>query len=109
MTSQQPHRKRPRRRKRNGKRQRRLREIRLKRLADNPACFYCGWPLDVESSTLDHGIPEAAGGTDCESNLFLACRRCNRRKADRPLSEVTIHPRRGEGAINPHRIPATRD
>jgi len=42
-------------------------------------CGYClrmgeltGMPM-----TLDHIIPEAAGGSSSEENLWLACRRCN--------------------------------
>jgi 5-methylcytosine-specific restriction endonuclease McrA len=47
-------------------------------------CGYCqtqaviiGMPLE-----LDHLIPEAAGGSSDEANLWLACSRCNRYKGD---------------------------
>jgi hypothetical protein len=33
--------------------------------------------------TLDHIIPEAAGGPSSEENLWLACRRCNEFKGAR--------------------------
>ena len=42
----------------------------------------CGYCLRTEElmgmpMTLDHIIPEAAGGSSSEENLWLACRRCN--------------------------------
>jgi 5-methylcytosine-specific restriction endonuclease McrA len=37
--------------------------------------------------TIDHIVPKAAGGTDAESNLWLACRTCNEFKG------VTTHAR----------------
>jgi len=42
----------------------------------------CGYCLRTEelmgmTMTLDHIIPEAAGGPSSEENLWLACRRCN--------------------------------
>ena len=42
----------------------------------------CGYCLRTEElmgmpMTLDHIIPEAAGGPSSEENLWLACRRCN--------------------------------
>lgn len=48
-------------------------------------CGYCqtqeliiGMPLQIE-----HIYPEAAGGDSDETNLWLACPRCNRYKSDR--------------------------
>lgn len=35
------------------------------------------------SLVFDHIIPEAAGGQTTRENLWLACERCNRHKADR--------------------------
>lgn len=47
-------------------------------------CGYCqtqeviiGMPLEIE-----HIVPEAAGGSSDEMNLWLACPRCNRYKGD---------------------------
>lgn len=55
-------------------------------------CFYCNKPIrcivchpDVSIrsvATLDHLIPRSKGGTLANSNLVLACPKCNRKKAD---------------------------
>lgn len=45
-------------------------------------CFYCDAPVGAKG-TLDHLIPQAYGGIDDPSNVVLAHRRCNQRKADR--------------------------
>lgn len=45
-------------------------------------CFYCNAPVGAQG-TLDHLIPRAYGGIDDPSNVVLAHRRCNQRKADR--------------------------
>ena len=46
------------------------------------AGHHCGYCLRTEAlmgmpMTLDHIIPQAAGGSTTEENLWLACRRCN--------------------------------
>lgn len=51
------------------------------RVADE-ARHRCGYCLRTEElmgmlMTLDHIIPEAAGGPSSEENLWLACRRCS--------------------------------
>ncbi len=79
---------------------RRRRRIRLRKLADDPHCFWCGAELTVEWATLDHLIPRAAGGTDEIVNLLLSCGRCNRRKADGPLTGLAAHAKRGCGLAN---------
>lgn len=78
---------------------RRRRLIRLRLLAVDPCCWYCGRQLRPETSTLDHFKPRAAGGDDDESNLLLACWRCNRRKADHPIELLACHRRRGIGLV----------
>ncbi|WP_142525919.1 RNA-guided endonuclease IscB, partial [Methylacidimicrobium cyclopophantes] len=48
-------------------------------------CAYCGAenvPLEI-----DHIHPRSKGGSDRVSNLTLACRSCNQRKADRDVAE----------------------
>jgi 5-methylcytosine-specific restriction endonuclease McrA len=48
-------------------------------------CVYCSKeniPLEVE-----HIHPKSQGGSDRVSNLTLACRCCNQKKSDQPLSE----------------------
>jgi 5-methylcytosine-specific restriction endonuclease McrA len=68
-----------------------------------PTCWYCGWPLTLDTSTLEHLKPRSKGGTHHRSNLRLACRVCNRNKADRLLSEVTVQARRGGGVCRRRR------
>ena len=59
------------------------RELRLKILArDANTCAYCGLPADQ----VDHIVPVAAGGSDHPDNLTAACRRCNLKKKDKPLT-----------------------
>ena len=46
-------------------------------------CSYCGAvniPLEVE-----HIIPKSTGGSNCVSNLTLACRACNRKKGNQSV------------------------
>lgn len=50
--------------------------------------FRCGYCLTSQRVIgplleIDHIIPEAAGGTSDEGNLYLACPMCNSHKADR--------------------------
>ena len=67
---------------RNVKRRRKVYE----RLAarDGPGCFYCGCEFDSSSKkrtrTLDHFVPQQAGGTSGLDNLRLSCSACNRLK-----------------------------
>lgn len=58
-------------------------------------CHICGDPVDLDappnqldSPTLDHVVPRAAGGTDDLDNLRLAHLYCNSVKGARPLASV---------------------
>lgn len=67
-------------------------------------CEYCHLPEALSGAAfhVEHVVSKARGGTDWESNLALACPRCNERKADRVRAhdprtgkEVDLfHPRR---------------
>ena len=57
-------------------------KIKKKLLKADPRCFKCRCQLDRKTATLDHRIPLAKGGTNAESNLQLACEKCNVSKAD---------------------------
>lgn len=48
------------------------------------SCAYCGSCKNIE---VDHVIPVARGGTHTPDNLVAACRRCNRSKGAKMLSE----------------------
>lgn len=50
---------------------------------DGCGCRYCGKRLTLDTSTLDHIVPRALGGTDRKYNLCLACRDCNLAKANK--------------------------
>ncbi len=61
----------------------------------------CGYCLRTEAimgmpMTLDHIIPQAAGGLTTEENLWLACRRCNEFKGHQTY---THDPQTGEWVI----------
>ena len=42
-------------------------------------CHYCG----EASTTRDHIVPKASGGSNGRFNLVPACRPCNQKKADK--------------------------
>ena len=53
-------------------------------------CYHCGINIKLQRNTplrlratLDHIIPIAAGGKNCERNLVLACHPCNAGKGAR--------------------------
>ena len=51
---------------------------------DGWRCYYCKTTLTLYTSTLDHVVPRAMGGSNGLANLRLACDCCNKRKADKP-------------------------
>lgn len=63
------------------------REIRRKKLQENPRCVYCSKRLMERTATLDHIVARSNGGTDDEANLVLACTACNLCKSNRSLSQ----------------------
>jgi len=66
-------------------------ERRVHKAARN-RCGYCLSPQHLLMTPLeiDHIIPTAKGGTDDESNLWLACSVCNRRESDKTTG-VDLH------------------
>jgi len=40
-------------------------------------CYWCGIPLHLDNSTLEHIIPLASNGLDNANNRTLACKPCN--------------------------------
>lgn len=63
---------------------------REKRLAlyvrDGLACVYCGEGIeDGATLSLDHLVPHCDGGSNHETNLVTACKRCNSARAERPV------------------------
>ena len=64
------------------------------RAAARDRCGYCQSPQHLVMARLEieHIIPRAQGGSDDESNLWLACPICNRHKSDKT---VGIDPKSG--------------
>ncbi len=58
---------------------------------DRYQCQYCGAKPAVSELTVDHIVPRSAGGRSTWENCVIACLRCNRRKANRTLSEAGLH------------------
>lgn len=50
------------------------------RRRDGNKCRYCG---STDRLTVDHVIPRVMGGSDCATNLVVACRSCNSSKGGR--------------------------
>ena len=55
---------------------------------DGLICRYCGCSVKPHTFVLDHVLPRSRGGRDGLSNRVVACHACDRRKADRLLSEL---------------------
>lgn len=53
-------------------------------------CCYCGHQVGTQDATWDHVIPRAKGGATDWTNIVLACRPCNARKADKTLQEASM-------------------
>lgn len=55
---------------------------------DGYRCQYCGRGVGEADRTIDHVLPRSRGGHTNWDNCVLACRPCNRRKADRLPEEA---------------------
>ena len=63
---------------------------------DNYTCHYCGWSGATSFEqwqlgwlTSDHIVPKKHGGAkEDESNLVVACQRCNSMKGQEPCSSL---------------------
>ena len=53
-------------------------------------CVYCGSGLEIDNLTIDHVIPASAGGATNLLNCVASCRRCNQKKASRPLHDFIL-------------------
>ena len=56
---------------------------------DNHTCQYCNSKnLDL---TLDHIIPRDKGGADSWDNLVAACKKCNMKKGNKLLKDISMN------------------
>ncbi|MFT4245023.1 MAG: HNH endonuclease [Micrococcaceae bacterium] len=58
----------------------------------NCACLYCGDPVELLNSEIDHIVPRKAGGSSKRENLAIACRGCNQRKSNMPFTVFAQKP-----------------
>lgn len=61
---------------------------------DSYTCAYCGQIGGVLE--VDHVVPFSKGGSDALDNLVTSCRKCNRQKKDKSLSEFREWRKRNE-------------
>lgn len=57
-----------------------------RRMLEDPSCYYCDTEESEEGWEIDHLVPVAEGGETVESNLVVACWRCNRGKSSKDES-----------------------
>lgn len=54
-------------------------------------CAYCGRPIVLSTSTIDHVIPQSKGGTWAKANLVLSHKYCNRLKGSVILPDSLLN------------------
>jgi len=55
---------------------------------DNWSCQYCSAQLTWESITIDHVLPSSRGGSTSWNNCVVACKPCNKHKANKTPEEA---------------------
>jgi len=56
-------------------------------------CQYCRKEIKFSIATKDHVSPRSKGGADYDSNIVLACKKCNNKKASKfPFFDITGEP-----------------
>ena len=60
---------------------------------DSYRCQYCGIKPGTEELTIDHVTPRCRGGRSTWENCVLACVDCNKRKANRTVSQAGVSAR----------------
>lgn len=61
----------------------------------NGHCWYCGIPLTLSETTVDHVIPISKNGTHKIDNLVASCASCNNAKGDETLEQYREKVTRG--------------
>lgn len=57
---------------------------------DNHQCMYCGHFFESPDLSRDHVHPTSRGGKDKWENVVASCKRCNQRKSNFFLSEISM-------------------
>ena len=57
---------------------------------DKRKCGYCGKPLKLEETTIDHVVPKCMGGRKIWENCVVSCRKCNEIKGNKSLKESKL-------------------
>ena len=57
---------------------------------DNYTCLYCGNVFKHEDLSRDHVKPVSKGGKDVWTNVVTSCKRCNARKGNSNLADITM-------------------
>jgi len=57
---------------------------------DHFTCLYCGNPFEYEHLSRDHVKPISRGGRDIWTNVVTSCKRCNARKSNAILADITM-------------------
>lgn len=53
-------------------------------------CQYCRKDIQYSHATKDHALPKSKGGSNHDSNIVLACKKCNNKKASKfPFPDIT--------------------
>lgn len=57
---------------------------------DQYTCLYCGKAFEYEQLSRDHVKPVSKGGQDKWMNVVTSCKRCNARKGNSHLADITM-------------------
>ena len=60
-------------------------------IRDLGMCQYCECKVSKDAATIDHVIPRSKGGPTTWENCVLSCERCNTKKANKLLSEISMN------------------
>jgi len=53
-------------------------------------CFYCNWPISLETVVVDHKTPSVQCGSLHFDNMCLTCKSCNDQKGSRRAEAVIL-------------------
>ena len=59
---------------------------------DKYVCQYCAKKFSYGNLTMDHVIPKSKGGHRTWTNIVSACHKCNNKKGNKTLKEVSMNP-----------------